>query len=297
MTRARVWIGDWLRAWRALGDAATAADAASLAAMCDLAVAAPPAEKWVPPMPQESVSSPSRAPAEPVRPKSLPSTVVEPTDERSIRIEPLPKIHVAVSAATGEGLAPVASELPRRELQPLFRREITRNLLSAAAATWRPEGPIAMKVLVDDVARRKPVVKLPRRAIPTLRVGAVLLVSKVVAEPFAADLVDLRQQLRRIVGTAAVAEWWLGEDLTLRPRLPQPAPWPPSAGTPVIAVAASSERLEILAGDLARVACPLLAIIPGRGVSTPARNLTVIGWDHRTRVSDIVRAKRQAERR
>ncbi len=299
MTRSRTSIGDWLRSWRELGDAATPEDGRSLVELLQLQPLTGPAPANL----DSTAAAPRFVPeSEPyVEPPRVPG-VSEPTAPRistgSVSIESLEKRSVPpIAAAPSTMLSPATFELPRRELQPLFRRAVTRNLISAAAATWRREGAIAIKTLVDEVARGKPIRTLPRRLVPTVRVGAVLLVDRTTAEPFAADLLDLRQQLRRIAGSASVAEWWIADDLTRTPRQPHAAPWPPAPGTPVIVVATKIDRLAPLAADLARSSCPLIAIVPGQRVSARVHNVTVIGWDHRTRVSDVVRARRQADRR
>src|SRR5687768_10314970 len=147
MTRRPVWIGDWLRAWRELGDGAPEV-AQRLAALFALDNLPPPVDREAEPPPEPRFFDPRPKPEPP--PPLLPPPDLPPRMPTGVvQVDALEKQKVAPATGQRDVLPPPATELPQHALQPLFRRAITRNLLSAAAATWRAEGPIAMKVLVD----------------------------------------------------------------------------------------------------------------------------------------------------
>jgi hypothetical protein len=99
------------------------------------------------------------------------------------------------------------------------------------------------------------------------------------------------------VGQSVLIEWWLGEHAALQPRSAHAPAWPPPPTMPVLAVVRSPKVLAPRIAELRERRCPLIAIAPGRGARSAEYNLTVIGWDHRTTVAAVSRARRKAMRR
>lgn len=310
MTRGGVWIGDWLRAWTGRGSVSVGdRDAAEFLREALQIERIDPGHDT--PLERDRVQSTSTSGIqEAVGVAAGTSTATgissietsaklgtRPSD-REVRIEILPPRqappHVRPLAVPNPLPRP-AERLPERDVAPLFKRSTERALIGALVAAWRPEGAIAIRTLVDNLARCVPPTRVPRRLVPTTRLGAILLIEREAAEPLAADVIALRRQLERVVALS-IPEWWIAPRGRPEPRGPNARAWPPPVGTPVLAIVTSPATVERIEPELVERRCPIINIVPGRDVVARPSAITV-GWDPRTTVAAVSRARRRADRR
>ena len=126
---------------------------------------------------------PPQAESGPARTSTLSSArVLSPT-----RIEPWTS---AVELRPSADPLPVAdpnSRTPVLMHRPLLSRQVSRDVLSTIAATWRPTSRIAVEPLLADVVRLRPTTAIPRLGAPSFGAGLQVLV----------DLSDAMQPFRR----------------------------------------------------------------------------------------------------
>jgi hypothetical protein len=305
---SRIWIGDWLRAHRALGDEVTDADRRALTAMLELAPpTAPPIATVAAGQPADN--EPTEPTADVAEPPSDPGAVHTPQHHERVAAEGSRLGELVLSRTKRDTrnrptlevdgtLPPPSLRIPRLPHEPLFERGLSRTLLAAVAATRHPEGAILIRESVDVVAQRRPMRDFPRRMIATVRSGLAVVLVRAGLEPFADDVLELSAQLRHVVGTGGVAEWWL-EARRLVPRR-RPATWPPATGTPCmfVTVDASDPRVTVEARTLIARSSPVIALVPGRRARPTElpRGVAFVHWDHRTRVREVLRAREVAQR-
>lgn len=317
-----IWLGDLVRCLVRLQpqDAATAR-----------AVVAALGLGFEEPEPVESAAE--EAPRQPSVPESAPSTErpAEDTAAPAPDLGAVPLLPTATDeAATMEPLpwatveplrrGPPETARPAPPREPLLDPRWTRQLVAYALATPVYDGPVDGVALVDRIARGKPVVRIPRRPRPSLRVGAQLLVDIGEAmEPYAADRWDVQAELERVVGATCLQTLQF-RDAPVRGAGAGPVwTWPeryepPEPGVPVLVLtdlgiggirassAPSQERewLE-LAGILRRRGSRLIVLVPYPATRWPvrlARELTVVEWDRTTTVRQmhtLVRPPQRAE--
>jgi hypothetical protein len=129
--------------------------------------------------------------------------------------EPVPLLQpVAVEAGRrhfvfrGVPLAEVRPEhlRPRVPFMPLLAPRTADVILRTAVQRWIPGGMVETVALVERIARARPVTRVPRRPVPTLRFGTEVLVDVGQGmEPFVQDRADVLRRLQRIVGHDKVA--------------------------------------------------------------------------------------------
>jgi hypothetical protein len=302
---SRVWIGDWLRAWRALATSSSV-DGEALATVLGLRDES---------IAEAAVAQPKQQPREDPETDGAesPRVNVDVDDELT---EPLSSSSAAsrnhdlvLEGPTQSTLPPVSLKpvgelekqsrrLPDRPYEPLFDPTVTRQVLAAIAATKHAEGEVLLREAVEFVARRRPLDRLPRRLVSTLRAGLALVIVREDMEPFSDDVAALTKWLAHVVGNDAVSAWrldWHGYVSIRRKRT-----WPPPAGMPVLYVAAESmlEGLVDHVRELASRGSPVVALVPGRPTRSNKlpKAMAIVGWDHRTRVREVVRARRMAAR-
>ncbi len=206
----------------------------------------------------------------------------------------------------GEPVAPPA-------LEPLFLPRWTRAILSASLSRKRERG-LDLEALVREVSHRRPVLRLPRRTVPTLARGVQVLLDRGERMlPFNADQAWLVEQIRTVAGRETVEVLSFdgfpgrgagpGSRRLWKPYPENGAPRPGATvavltdlglGSPAVGSRSSGpEEWLALAERLARAGSPLVAFVPYRPALWPAelrRALVLVHWDHRTGAGDVRRA-------
>jgi len=208
---------------------------------------------------------------------------------------------------------PPAVPIPPPLPDSLFRPEWTRAILSGSLS--RPGyGGLDLDILAREVARRQPLLRLPRLPVPTLVHGVQILVDRGERMlPFAVDQTQLVEQIRTVAGRESVEVLFfdgfpghgagVGSRRLWRPYPEDSAPRRGAvvavltdlgAGAPVLwsRSGGSAEWLE-LAQRLGRLGSPLVVFMPYRPELAPAdlrRAMTLLHWDRRTGAGDVRRA-------
>jgi hypothetical protein len=193
-------------------------------------------------------------------------------------------------------------------LEPLLVPAWVRGILSAALATPSPDGPLDLERLVDTVARRQPILRLPRQPLPTLRQGVQVLVDTSPAMvPFARDRAWLVAEIRRVVGEDLTQVLRFaacpGRDAGPGSRRTWEAYRPPARGTVVLLLtdlgighppsfadwADEREWLQFV-GTVRHAGCPLVALVPYAEARWPRElrdAIAILAWDRRTSVATV----------
>ena len=98
--------------------------------------------------------------------------------------------------------APLAAACgPAAPPEPLFAPLQHRGIVSAALATRVAEGPLDVGRILRDLAALRPLRRVPRRSVPTLRRGVQVLVDISPAmAPYAVDADALAAAVREVAG-------------------------------------------------------------------------------------------------
>jgi hypothetical protein len=219
--------------------------------------------------------------------------------------------------ARAEALPPAdpVQATARPTLEPLLHPRWSRAILSSALATLQEDGPLDTDWLIEKMARCQPITALPRRRVPTLRLGIQLLLDRGNGMmPFARDQESLFQDILDLVGKDRVQQLRFA-DSPLRGNGPRSRfTWrrrydPPQPGTPVVLLtdlgiarrraptvgADEAEWLEFT--TLVRAAdCSLLAFVPYAEHRWPPRLrqvMDIFQWDRSTTVSKVCEALRR----
>src|SRR4051794_32689862 len=243
-SRPPISLGDGIRALATLKptDPATAHEILALLGLEVRATAPPP----VPDRPLESPTSPDEerpAPDRGLEPEHAP----EHADDRAALGDEVPSALETLPSTAGAEIAGVEALQEERApslppIDPLLLPRWVRGIVSAALSVPLPDGPPDVERLVGTLARGAPITDVPRRAVPTLRLGVHLLVDRSSRmTPFAKDQAWLDWALRRIVGEGRVERrGFTGSPLsavTGADRSGRGGPRsPPPAGTPVLAL-------------------------------------------------------------
>jgi hypothetical protein len=303
MNDTPVGIADVVRAADALRLRGTALEAA--VAMCGFWLTSTTAIPPPPPPP------PDDAPREPtaVTPIAAPSTEALPPSVRRLdparqaTLPPQPADPLAGGPRLTRGVVP--------SFVGLFDARDTAELLRLAASVPAPTDRIDVQRVIDQVARALPMVSLPTLTVPSLGLGAQVLVDIGVSMlPFWDDQQALVEQVRATMGELADVRYvaddptrGAGPERRRRSWTPYQLPRPE---TPVIAVtdlgcgfpprARSAAAWRALALRLRRRQSRLLAFAPVRLARVP-RDLRqaaeILVWDRRARrrnLSSLVRA-------
>lgn len=199
---------------------------------------------------------------------------------------------------------------PVLPLDPLFRPNWSRHILTGTLSVRRPEGPLDLREATRKIGRGECFEQVPRLPWPSLKRRVHLLVDCGPGmEPFRRDQQMLAAQFRRVIGDSRLKALNFrgcpsraagsGPDFTWRPY-PRP-----EAGTavvlfsdlgaaplPVRGEAADTQEWIAFARDLVEGHCPVVCFSPYLRREIPARLLrwvTLIPWDRETSVGRIRR--------
>jgi hypothetical protein len=196
--------------------------------------------------------------------------------------------------------------LPARE--PLLAPRAAVAILQTMTARNTAEGPLNVPVIVDLLARRQVVERLPRETRPTLRFGVQVLVDLgLPMRPFAGDQAQVVAQLRTVAGAQRTSVKYFS-DAPGRGAGPGPRrTWrpyePPERGTRVLVLSAfglggprlyghrsQPEEWRRLVGDLRRQECDAVGLLPVPADRWPAwlsALMPLVCWDRTTTVGKI----------
>lgn len=237
-------------------------------------------------------------------------------------IDPIP-FHLIARPLTGRSapdwleqinpfpVAAVGTKVTPLPLEPLFRPEWTRGILTGALACVQPDGPIDISRIIERICRGEALRELLRLELSTLARGVQLLVDQSEAmQPYRRDQKWLIGQLERIAGKYALeVRNFIGcpsRGMGRGPRLewkPYREWEAPRTGSTVVVVtdlgitAAPLRHPRVRLQewvDFARyvrgLACPLVAVLPFARERVPSalhRVMTVIQWDRATTASRV----------
>jgi hypothetical protein len=189
--------------------------------------------------------------------------------------------------------------------EPLLTARQASAVLATLCATMRPTGRIDIGPVVQHMARRRAIRRLPRRARPTLARG--VRVSADAGEGLKAFLQDQQQivsALKLLIGEALVEAGWFLDD-PLGESHPGNAPAP---GTPVLLLTdlgiggdgarrqwPKPDHLREFSRQMAARGSPVLALVPYPPDRWPpglSNSIGMVFWDRRTTVSDVRAARR-----
>ncbi|MFJ9736640.1 hypothetical protein [Streptomyces sp. NPDC101166] len=213
---------------------------------------------------------------------------------------------------------PLAEPVARRRATlphlPLLTPRWTSAILRTTLSRQVDEGPVDIPALLDTLAHGRPVTRLPRRPVPTLRHGAQVLVDRSIGmQPFRRDQDDLVTRIREVVGAdlvdvvhfSGVPHHGTGPGRRRRPARYEP----PARGTPVLLLSdlgvggrshdsgPDPEDWEEFVGLVTRAGCPVVALTPyppNRRLDRTAQLLPQLTWDRSTttgRARAVVRAR------
>jgi len=266
-----------------------------------------------------------RPPADPAEPVETPLVERVPPDRRRAAAAPrhLPSLADVLStppagpAAQPPGPPQPGSPMPPGPLPPSLlppaqQRAILSTLCRSPAAT----GDVDVDELVDLIARREPVRRLPLTTIPTTRRGVQVLVDFGDGmRPFVGDQREVVRALERLAGPDGFEVLrFAGTPLDPPGAGPGPAwTWrpyrPPLAGQPVIVLSDAGagtahpdrrgvqERWMAFATLLRAAGSQVVVLAPVPADRFPAAlrtALPILTWDRTTRVADAVEAARRS---
>jgi hypothetical protein len=214
---------------------------------------------------------------------------------------------------------PPAVLIPPPLPDSLFRPEWTRAILSGSLS--RPRyGGLDLDLLVREVARRQPLLRLPRHPVPTLVHGVQVLVDRGERMlPFAADQERLVEQIRTVAGRESVEvlsfDGFPGRGAGVGSRRlwrPYPEHGAPRRGAVVAVLTDLGAGASVLGSRpgspaewlalterLGRTGNPLVVFMPYQPELVPGdlrRAMTLLHWDRRTGAGDVRRALGRARR-
>ncbi|WP_030754594.1 hypothetical protein [Streptomyces griseus] len=317
--RGEIWLADVVRALEAADTDEQRREVVRMLGFAPSTVLADPvaSPSETAPLPPEPFPLPAPGPA-PAREDEPPAPSPAPAgdrDEPEDVLAELPLLRALRSA--GEGDAP-----PRRPVEPLARptgerhplphepllvprwtHAIVRALLSRPV----PEGPVDIDVLITAMACRRPVTRLPRLPVPTLRYGVQVLVDRGAGmQPFRRDQDELLRRVRAVVGPQLVETGYFS-DAPQRGTGPGPR-WtrkpyrPPRAGRRVLVLSdlglggppghrrGTREEWADFAGRVRQAGCGAVVLSPypvHRWAEWMPRVLPLVCWDRTTRPGHI----------
>jgi hypothetical protein len=209
-----------------------------------------------------------------------------------------------------------AEGVPAPRMEPLFAPPQRRGILAAALATQVEEGPLDVAEILAHLSALRPLRRIPRRPVPTLRRGVQLLVDHSPAmAPYAADAEALAREMAEVAGAPGMQVLAFSGSPTrgVFSALGEVEAWrPPPRGTPVAVVSELGIGGPLVGGERgtrrewlevarrARVAgCPVVALVPfgpRRWDPALARAMTLVHWDRPTTAGAVRRALRREGR-
>jgi hypothetical protein len=325
-----VWLGDAVRVLNRLG---VSGDLAARVLVL-LGMLAPPATETGPGTPGRRVRPPTLPPPPPGRPSPGPTvrevlntqTPAAGPAERPLveQVPPDPRRGVVAPRqlpTVDEVLGEEPDDEPGRDGRPapagLLPPGQQRAILSALCRSPAGTGAIDVDELVERIARREPVRRLPLRAAPTTRRGVQVLVDFGEGmRPFVRDQRDVVRALERLAGPDGFEVLrFSGTPLDQPGAGPGPVwTWrtyrPPLAGQPVIVLSdlgagtpqpdGTDQRWMAFAALLRAAGNQVVALapVPANRFSAALRAaLPIVTWDRTARVADAVLAAGRSTRR
>jgi hypothetical protein len=201
---------------------------------------------------------------------------------------------------------------------PLLRHSTRRGIVSAALATWVPEGRLDVERMTSLLAARRPVTRLFRHLMPTLRHGVQLLLDRGAGmDPFTPDQEQLVAVLSGVLSPDRMRVLRFAGCPSRGAGPGGPATWtawePPPPGVPVLVVtdlgiggplldgqrAATDEWLRF-ARRVRGLGHAVVGLVPYEATRWPpvlARVMTLLHWSERTTAGEVRRAARERMRR
>jgi hypothetical protein len=196
-------------------------------------------------------------------------------------------------------------------LSPLFVPNWNRAIISGALATNSGDGPLNIEFLIELLARRQRVERLPHLPVPTLRRGVQLLLDISQAMlPWERDQRMLQKEVQDVVGTDKVQSLRFVGCPARGVGMGTKSRWksfytPPPRGTVVLMLTdlgigrppfsterASVAEWEAFVLNLRKAGCPLVALVPYAPERYPfelTRIMTAIQWDRQTTPATVRR--------
>ncbi|MEV1065243.1 hypothetical protein [Streptomyces sp. NPDC050263] len=309
--RSQVWVGD---AVRALALARTESEQAQVLEMLGFAPGVVlPADRGAPfpgPVgPQASAEAPHRQQdPEPEHdlPPRLPAEDREPGVDAADELPLLRPVRVEAVPTPGETVEPLARPASERAplphlplLVPAWTSAIVRSLISRRV----PEGTVDIPSLIDTLAHGRPVGRLPRMPVPTMRYGVQVLVDRGAGmQPFRRDQNQLLERVCAVVGPHLVEVGYFSgvpqRGTGPGARWTRTAYTPPESGRPVLLLSdlglggppddparGTREDWEHFVGLVTRAGCGVVALCPyppGRWPRWMTGLLPLFSWDRTT---------------
>lgn len=205
-----------------------------------------------------------------------------------------------------EPLARPTAERAPLPLLPLFVPGWTSAIVRAMVSRQVPEGAVDIASLIDTLAHGRPVRRLPRLPVPTMRYGVQVLVDRSTGmQPFRRDQNELLEHFRAVVGPELVKVGYFSgvpqHGTGPGGRWTRTAYVPPEPGRPVLLLSdlglggppedpgrGTREDWEHFVGLVTRANCGVVALSPYPPRRWPrwmTRLLPLVSWDRTTTAS------------
>ena len=205
---------------------------------------------------------------------------------------------------------------PRRQQQyrpapaPIIPSIQTRGVIAAAVSIRREEGPVDVERVIEHLTSIRPLVRLPRMPVPTLRSGCQLLLDRAESmAPFADDVAGLADAVESIVGReqTEILDFIGCPTRGVRPAMAErPERWRrPPTGKPLIILSdlgiggpmlstdrAALDEWEAFAEAAEAARCPAVVLVPFHPARWPRRladRLLLVHWDRSTTAGTLRR--------
>jgi hypothetical protein len=307
---ADIWLGDVARAFAALRPR-TSEERRAIAGLLGVGeIERPHAQDQMPPLrgagsevrqatgQDDRVDDNAGLAAQPAAPAELP--LLTPVEQKPVKaigwgVRSLPR-------ATGGQLTAV----PGRD--PLLAPRSAAAILQAMLARSVEEGQLNVPAMVEALARRKSIERLPRETRRTLRFGVQVLVDLGLAmQPFGRDQARLIAQVRAIAGPQRTSIQYFADAPTRGAGPAPPRTWreyePPDAGTRVLVLSSFGlsgpalyadrsrpEEWRSFVGELQQQGCDLVALVPVPEDRWPrwlSMLVPLVCWDRTSTVSRV----------
>lgn len=295
-----IWLADVARAFAALRPA-TAEERRLIAQLLGVGPSAAPADEPISPAAEgEQVTPVTNAVDQPDQEAEAPAGSAPAADLpllTPVAREPVSAVGWGVRSLPRSAVRPPGPG-PGRE--PLLAPRGAASILQAMIARNTEEGPLDVATIVDFLARRQTLERLPREVRPTLRFGVQVLVDMGLAmEPFAGDQAQVIAQVRDVAGPQRTSVRYFA-DAPARGAGPGAGrTWrryePPDPGTRVLILSdfglggpvphprrSQPDEWRSLAGELRRRDCAAVGLLPvpaGRWPAWLLALMPLISWD------------------